>query len=118
MVRPVHLSISIWDESTIGHVYFLRIYRSSFFPETPGFRTKNIVPTQTAKILTFKVCFFAFDMFVCDNVAFCFQPPQFLRTKPAIGSVMAWTPVFEQLRLLQDVARMEREVTSMILVWI
>ena len=56
-------------------------------------------------------------MFVCDNVAFCFQPPQFLRTKPAIGSVMAWTPVFEQLRLL-DVARMEREVTSMILVWI
>ena len=41
----------------------------------------------------------------------------FLRTKSAIGSVMAyWTPVFEQLRLV-DVARMEREVTSMILVW-
>ena len=27
-------------------------YIASFFCETPGFRRKNIVPTQTAKILT------------------------------------------------------------------
>ena len=57
-------------------------------------------------------------MTLLHAVAFCFQQPCFLRTKSAIGSVMAyWTPVFEQLRLV-DVARMEREVTVMILVWI